>query len=235
VRGSIRYAFAKQVREWRDRQITEIPTTSVKRITFVNKNGKLQFERQGDDWKQVTGKGEKAIAPLDVSKVKGIVGTASSLSAVDFAEPGLAPEQTGLGETAATVTLDVEDDKGKQQLVYHVGSQKEQSYYLQKQGVDTVYLVSAWIGGRLTPATDTFVKKEEPPQAAGAPGAPGADPHAMLGSPGNPIQIDPTMLGGAAKAAAAKAASAKPAAAAAKPAPAAAAKPAPAAAAKPAH
>lgn len=232
VRGSIRYAFAKQVREWRDRKVTEVPTESVKQITFVNKHGRLQFAREGDDWKQVTGKGEKAIAPLDVSKVKGIVGTAASLSAVDFADPGLTPEQTGLGEGAASVTLELEDDKGKQQLVYRVGAQKEQSYYLQKQGVDTVFLVSTWIGGRLTPAADTFVKKEEPAPPAGAPGAPGADPHAMLGSPQNPIKVDPTMLPNAAKAAAAKAAAApkpvaaKPAAAPAAAKPAAAPKPA---------
>jgi hypothetical protein len=205
VRGSIRYAFAKQVREWRDRKVNEIPTESIKQITFVNKSGTLQFAREGDDWKQITAKREKPIAPLDLSKVKGIVGTASSLTAVDFAEPGVTPEQVGLGEDAATATLDVEDDSGKRQIVYRIGAQKEQSYYLQKQGVDTVYLVSQWIGGRLTPDAETFVKKEEAPGTPQAMGAPGADPHAMMGSPGNPMQIDPAML----KAAAAKAAAGK--------------------------
>jgi hypothetical protein len=208
VRGSIRYAFSKHVREWRDRQITDLPTDSVKQITFVNKTGRLQFARDAEDWKQITGKGEKPIAPLDVSKVKGVVGTAAVLTAVDFAEPGVTPEQAGLGEGAATVTLDLEDDKGKQQVVYRIGNQKEQSYFLQKQGVDTVFLVSQWIGGRLTPAPDAFVKKEEPAAAAPPAGLPGADPHAGIGSPMNPIQIDPAQLGPATKAAAEKAAAA---------------------------
>ena len=45
VRGSIRFAFTKETREWRDRTITDIPTESVQQMTFVNAKGKLVFKR----------------------------------------------------------------------------------------------------------------------------------------------------------------------------------------------
>lgn len=186
VKGSIRYAFTKAVREWRDRTINKVETTAVQEILFTNKNGTFQFARSGEEWKQVLAKGQKPIAPLDMSKVKGLVGTAASLTAADFAEPGVTPEQAGLGADAATVQLKLGGDAGEQQVAYRVGSEKDKNFYLQRQGDDTIYLVSAWIGGRLVPNTDTFIKKE-PEQA------PGSDPSARVGSPQNPIKVEPTM------------------------------------------
>jgi hypothetical protein len=179
VKGSIRFAFTKETREWRDRTITEVPVDLVQRLTFVNTNGRLQFDRDGADWKQTLGKGEKPIVPLDIPKVKGVLGTASSLNATDFAEPGQTPEQLGLGADAATMTLDLkaEGDKPASQIVYRIGKQKEQSYYLQKEGDPIIYLVSQWIGGRLLGSRDTFLKKEE-----------------KQGSPENPIPVHPTSM-----------------------------------------
>lgn len=182
VKGSIRYAFTKFPREWRDRAITKVETKDVQQIAFDSKNGHFVFARKGDDWQQVLAKpskSEKKIEPLDPSKVKGLVGTASSLNATDFADPAITVEQAGLGAGAATVTVQLANDAGTQQIVYRVGKQVEQNFYLQRDGVDTLFLVSAWIGGRLMPARDTFVKKEA--EARSGP----------LGSPSNPIKVDP--------------------------------------------
>jgi hypothetical protein len=184
VKGSIRYAFNKPLREWRDRTISKVETTAVQEILFENKNGSFQFVRAGEEWKQVVPKGKKAIAPLDMPKVKGLVGTAASLSAVDFADPGVTAEQAGLGKDAATVQVKLGGDAGEQQIVYRVGGEKDKNIYLQRQGDDTIYLVSAWIGGRLVPSTDSFIKKE-PEQPAG-------DEAARPGSPQNPIVVEPT-------------------------------------------
>jgi hypothetical protein len=186
VKGSIRYAFSKAVREWRDRTITKVETTAVQEISFVNKNGSFQFLRNGEEWKQVVAKGQKPIAPLDMPKVKGLVGTAASLSAADFAEPGVTPEQAGLGESAATVQIKLGGDAGGQQIAYRVGNEKDKNFYLQREGDDTIYLVSAWIGGRLVPNADTFIKKEPEQMPAGG------DESARLGSPQNPIKVEPT-------------------------------------------
>jgi hypothetical protein len=174
VEGSIRFAFRKQAREYRDRVITKIEVPNVQKIVFDNKNGHFEFERDAkEEWKQVLAKGQKRITPLDISKVKGLVGTASSLNASDFGEPGLTIEHAGLGTGASTATLMLtgEGDAGVSQITYRVGIQKDNNYYLQRDGNDTIYMVSNWIASRLVPKTDDFIKKDPPktpPPAAAA-------------------------------------------------------------------
>jgi hypothetical protein len=185
VKGSIRYAFNKAVREWRDRNIEKVETKDVREIVFDNKNGHFDFVRAGEDWNQVVDKRNKRdksrIDPLDQSKVKGILGTASSLTATDFAEPTVTAEQAGLGTGAATVVLKLANDAGAQEIVYRIGSEKDQNYYLQREGVDTIFLVSKWIGERLIVSPEALIKKETP-------AAPNAGPP---GSPHNPIPVEP--------------------------------------------
>jgi hypothetical protein len=179
VRGSIRFAFSKDVKEWRDRQINETSADTVQQITFVNAAGRLQFKRENDAFVQVLGKGEKKIDPLDANKVKGIVGTASNLSATDFATGTETPEQLGFTDTSGTVVLDVKNDKGEEsQITYRLGAQKDQSYYLRKDGDDVTYLVSAWVGGRLLSKRDDLIKKEKGEE----------------GSRENPIQVQPSNI-----------------------------------------
>jgi hypothetical protein len=180
VRGSIRFAFNKETKEWRDRQINETPPETVQQITFTNKDGRLQFKRENDGFVQVLAKGEKKIDPLDANKVKGVVGSAANLSATDFAAPGETPEQLGFTPDAATVVLDVKSDKGESQVTYRIGAQKEQSYYVRKDGDDVTYLVSAWVGGRLLSNRESLTKK-----AAGE-----------EGSRENPIQVPPSGIQG---------------------------------------
>lgn len=179
VRGSIRFAFTKDVKEWRDRKITDIPTEQVQKITFIHAGGKLTFQREGDAFVQVLAKGEKKIDPLDANKVKGIVGTSSSLNAIDFAAPGEAPEQLGFTDKSPSVVLDLKSDAGESQIVYRVGDKKDTSFYLRKDGDDVTYLVSQWIGERLQATRDTLTKKE---------------PDAPKGSRDNPIQVAPTPM-----------------------------------------
>jgi hypothetical protein len=187
VKGSIRYAFGKALREWRDREITKVETNAVQEVVFENKNGSYRFVRAGEEWKQVPAKGKKPIAPLDMPKVKGLVGTAASLNAVDFAEPGVTPEQAGLGAGAATVHVKTggTDAGAAQEILYRVGAEKDKNFYLMREGDPTIYLVSAWVGGRLVPNDDTFVKKE--PQQVNTV----VDPTARPGSAQNPIKVEP--------------------------------------------
>jgi hypothetical protein len=179
VRGSIRFAFTKDVKEWRDRQINEVPAETVQQITFVNKDGRLQFKRENDAFVQVLAKGEKKIDPLDANKVKGVVGTAANLSATDFAAGTETPEQLGFTETSGTVVLDVKNDKGEEsQITYRIGAQNDQSYYLRKDGDDVTYLISAWVGGRLLSNREGLIKKEKTEE----------------GSRENPIQVQPNNI-----------------------------------------
>lgn len=179
VRGSIRFAFTKDVKDWRDRQVNDTPPETVQQITFTNKAGRLQFKREGDAFVQVLAKGEKKIDPLDANKVKGVVGTAANLSATDFATGSETPEQLGFTPESGTVVLDVKNDKGEEsQITYRIGAQKEQSYYLRKDGDDLTYVISAWIGGRLLSDREGLTKKDK-----------GAE-----GSRENPIQVQPNNI-----------------------------------------
>lgn len=181
VRGSIRFAFTKDTKEWRHRQINDTPAETVQQITFTNKDGRLQFKREADDkFVQVIAKGDKKIEPLDANKVKGVVGTAANLSATDFAAPGETPEQLGFTADSGTVVLDVKNDKGESQITYRIGGQKDQSYYVRKDGDDITYVVSAWIGGRLLSNKESLTKK-----AAGE-----------EGSRENPIPVAPSGVQG---------------------------------------
>jgi hypothetical protein len=183
VKGSIRYAFSKPVREWRDRTIDKLESKDVREIVFENKNGRFDFVRSGEDWNQVVDKHDKRdkrIDPLDQGKLKSIVGTATSLTAADFAEPSVTPEQAGLGAGAATVALKLANDAGAQQILYRIGNEKDQNYYLQREGNATLFMVAKWTGERLISGPDAFLKKEAP--AANA---------APVGSPQNPIPVEP--------------------------------------------
>jgi hypothetical protein len=182
VKGSIRYVFTKAPREWRDRNIGKVDAKDVREIVFDNKNGHFDFERAGEDWKQVVGKREKPITPLDQSKLKSLLGTATTLTAMDFAEPSVTKEQAGLGSGAGTLVLKLGGDAGEQQIVYRIGSEKDQNYYLAREGNDMLFLVSSWVGGRLLAGPDAFIKKDTPapPENLGPPG-----------SPQNPIPVEP--------------------------------------------
>ena len=68
VKGSIKYPFDKEVKEWRDRSIVDVPVDQVQSAVFANKNGTWKFVKADGAWKQAPG--EKEIAEFDPSKVK---------------------------------------------------------------------------------------------------------------------------------------------------------------------
>lgn len=208
VRGSIRYAFAKATREWRDRTINKLELKALQEIAFASKNGNFRFAHEGDTWKQVLGAGQKGIERFDEKKVSGIVSAVLDLSATDFADANVTQEQAGLTAGAATVTLTTTGEAGPQQIRFRVGGNKDKDYYVLREGIDTIFVVSSWVGDRLMPKADLFAEKKEP--------APGENT-APLGSRENAIQVLPTRVehgamdphAGAAKPAAAKSAPGK--------------------------
>jgi hypothetical protein len=116
------------------------------------------------------------------------VGTAAKLSATDFAASDVTADAAGVGEApVARVSLRLSGDAGVEEVHYRVGNKAENNVYLVREGDDQIYLVSSWLGGRLTPDAGAFVK-QEPAEAPPMP-----SPHA-LGSPGNPIQVPPIKM-----------------------------------------
>ncbi len=174
VTGSIKFAFDKELKDWRERTVSEVDPEHVHDILFQNTHGAFHFVREGTDWKQAPG--EKAIANFDGSLVKSLVASAARLSAVDFAPADTARDAAGIGAVPeGTVSFTPSGDAGTQQVVLRIGKKLDTNYYLGRDGNDTIYLVSAFVAERLLPSAEKFAKAEPKPAAAvpGTPGKPG--------------------------------------------------------------
>jgi hypothetical protein len=170
VKGSIKYAFDKELKDWRDRLVVEVTADQVTAVTFENAKGAFRFVRDGKDWKQAPG--EKPLPNFDGAKVNSLVGTATQLHASDFAAKDVTADAAGVGaKSEGVVTLTTGGDAGVQSIVLHVGHKQGDGYYLTREGKDPIFLVSEFAGGRLTPSADKFAKDKEEakPAAAAAP------------------------------------------------------------------
>ncbi|HEX7480005.1 MAG TPA: DUF4340 domain-containing protein [Polyangiales bacterium] len=180
VKGSIKYAFEKEVKEWRDRNIADVDPDHVKDVVFRNANGMFRFVLEGNEWKQAPG--DKPIPNFDAAQVKSMVASAARMTAVDFAPNDTQRDAAGVGATPeGLVTLTTGGDAGVQQIVLRIGKKLDQNYYLVRDGNDPIYLVSSFVGERLIPSLAKFAK-EEPKPAAAAP------------APGGPMQMPPGMM-----------------------------------------
>ena len=170
VRGSIRYAFDKEVKDWRNRTVTDIPSDNVARLTLETKAGTVVLERKGDTFEQAAG--QPPIERFDEAKAKSVVSSVARLTAVDFAGPEIDPAAVGTVEgRLSRVTLELSGDAGASQVVLKLGEKKGNHYYLQREGNDVIYRVARFVGDRLSKGPEEFVKPEESKAATASPHA----------------------------------------------------------------
>jgi hypothetical protein len=81
VRGSIRYAFDKDLKSFRDRTITDADPATITGITLSSAKGSFKFEKPEAGWQQV--KGEKPIKDFAASKVESRAHDADCQAGVD--------------------------------------------------------------------------------------------------------------------------------------------------------
>lgn len=187
--GSIKFAFNKPPRDWRDRAIVELEPDQVHEVTFTNTNGTYRFRKDGDNWAQVTEAAEGQPAPaaienFDANKVRTAVSSLARLRASDFAADDVTAESAGLGESAARVTFVSGEGDAAETTVLLVGNEVEDgNRYVQRQGSDTIFVVSRFMADRLVPSAATFQPSAEPEGGAAPPGGmPGGMPG--MGGPG---------------------------------------------------
>lgn len=181
VKGSIRYAFDKEVKLFRDRTIVEEEEPKVTDLTITSEKGAFHFVRKDDEWAQADG--EKAIEDFAAGKVKGVVSALTRLRAADFAAPEATAESTGLAAPAATAVLTMKpaEEGGQPSTVtIKLGKLHEEGreYYAQREGVDTLYRISKYTAERMLAKPEDFAQKPADPNAAPPPMAPtpGAPP-----------------------------------------------------------
>ena len=172
ARGSLRYAFDRELKSWRDRMVVSVDAANVQTIRFESANGTFQFQREADGWKVL--EGQDALDDFDPKQVTGRLSTAARLTASDFAPEDTSAARAGLTEPQATVTLTLADDR--EPIVLELGASTEQAgeLYLRRQDEPTIYVISQYLADRLRPDAKTFETPEAPP--APPPAMPSAPP-----------------------------------------------------------
>lgn len=166
VRGSIKFAFNKPVRDWRERAIVDVESDSVREVTFTNANGTFHFRKNGDAWEQVHEAADGRPAPAAIerfapTKVRTVVSSLARLRASDFAAPDVTAESAGLGEDAARVVLVAGEGEEAQTVTLRVGNEVEEgSRYVQREGNPTIFVVSRFMAERLVPNVEAFQEAE---------------------------------------------------------------------------
>jgi hypothetical protein len=189
TKGSIRYAFDKEVRLFRDRVITDLEPKDLTAVSIESAKGKFKFEKPADKWQQV--KGEKAIEKFGEAKVSSLVSSAAKLRAADFADPSENDDHAmGFDAPTSTVVLTGKDGKETTLLIGREhGNARE--YYLRVVGNPVNYRISKFTAERFMPEAKAFQEEEKKPGAEAPPGMPGmGGPQAM----GGEQQIPPEIL-----------------------------------------
>ena len=164
--GSLRYAFDRELKAWRDRKVVSVEPADVQSIQFEGPKGTFVFEREGEGW--AARKGHKALGDFDPKQVAGTVSTTARLVASDFAGADISEARAGLTEPRATVTLTLVENPDP--IVLELGAATEQGdeLYLRRRGGPTVYVISQYLADRLQPDATAFQAPSKPPPASPA-------------------------------------------------------------------
>jgi hypothetical protein len=197
VRGSIKFAFNKAVRDWRDRAILDIEANDVREATFTSTNGTFRFRKNGESWEQVLdapAEGQPAPAGIERfsgSRVGTSIGGLARLRASDFAAPDVTRESAGLGEGAGRVVFVSGEGESAQTVTLLVGNEvQDGNRYVMREGDATIYVVSRFMAERMMPNTAAF-QEPEPGAEGAAPAEPAGE---MPGMPGGGGQIPPELM-----------------------------------------
>lgn len=188
VKGSIKWAFNKALKDWRDKTITGVQSDSVKTLELRNGESVFRFVRDGETWKQA--EGERAIERFDGSKVQTLVGSIAALRAMEFAAPATTAAEAGLTDASPSVLLTTDGEAGVQQVRLRLGAARgegDRERYLQRDGNEVIFVISKSQADRLAPTAESF---QAPPDAGVAAPAPAA----AEGDPGTPREMDPSQL-----------------------------------------
>ena len=218
VRGSLTYAFNKELKDWRDRRILDEPPEDIIEMSFRDEHGAWRFVRNAEDaWVQA--EGETPIERFAATKIQGIASTLARLRAVNFAASDVTVEAAGLGETAAVATLVIrphreapaaagEEGEGEEgegetpapagenrTIVLRVGGspgEGEAERYLQREGDATIYVVARYGAEKILVNVESF--QTPPPPAPGEEPEEPPDMPAMPPGAGGGGQIPPELM-----------------------------------------
>jgi len=153
VKGYSSWMYAREVKDWRDREMFKLDDAQVATFEIDGAHGKFLFTK-GDkdggpnDWTGTRDK--KAIPSLDGSKVSSAVGAFKNLMAEDFGD-GKNAAETGLDAPEETVIIKMKDGATH---TLKIGKPADKAHYAQKDTDATVYTIGAypyeWASGEVS-------------------------------------------------------------------------------------
>jgi hypothetical protein len=110
AKGYSSYLYAKEAKDFRDKEIFKFDDGNVSQVSIVNAHGTFAFTKgdaKGDKWTGTLG--GRPIERFDTEKVKDLLRAYKSLNADDFGD-GKSLADTGLDKPAARLTVHLKDE-----------------------------------------------------------------------------------------------------------------------------
>jgi hypothetical protein len=112
AKGYSSYLYAKELKDFRVKDVLKFDDTNASQVTIVNSHGTLSFTK-GDNWAGTLDK--KPLPRFDPEKVKDMLRAYKALTAEDFGD-GKSLAETGLDKPEATMSIQLKDNAGKYDL-----------------------------------------------------------------------------------------------------------------------
>lgn len=188
ITGYSSYQFAREVKDWRNKEMLKFEDANVVSISIRNEEGEYSFSKNADKWSGSFKK--KEIERFDPEKVKSLVSAYKGLNAEDFAE-SKSDADTGLDKPVATITFELKDNAGKYTI--NVGKTSTgSSRYALKDGDPIKYVIGSWAADWAVAKVEKFQKPDPKKADAGAAPPPppmgGGMPGMPPGMPGMPME-----------------------------------------------
>jgi hypothetical protein len=135
--GSVRFAFEREVKNWRDRTIVDFKQEDARKLAVTTAGGTVTLSRPDDKGSWKVEQSPLPIDQLDDSTVTNLLTSLYSLSAFDFAD-GKSLEDAGLEQPVATITATLKDGK---QVSLLVGGHKDEDYWVKRADAPQVFVL----------------------------------------------------------------------------------------------
>jgi hypothetical protein len=163
VQGYHRGPFNRSASALRDKTIIEVEKDTIGKVTFRGEKGDLALEAEGEgELRRFVTRGAE-IENFDEAKAKGILSSLARLKARDFVDGELDAAETGLGEGAAQVVLEIAGATKPDVITLTLGKEipKERKTYVKSSKSDQVFLVAASTAERFQVGADDFARTDE--------------------------------------------------------------------------
>ncbi len=168
--GFAAFQWGGELKSWRFNEIAKFEDGNVIAAEVENKEGKLSFTKDGEDWKAAfyarndegeLAKKAKEIERYDAKRVKDMLTAYKNLKAHDFAKDDA---ETGVDDVMANeggIVRFTFKDESEPKYVFKVGKKQEgDNRFLVKEGDGQVYVVTSWAASWVTDGVSKFQKPE---------------------------------------------------------------------------